>query len=102
MGTEGEAGQTSRLQGPRSRLSVASVVSSLLDGSGSSPDGQTSFAFSLPISYSGFSSLEHVNTVLQEFHPVTYHMLEAKCWRIPGTGEPGGLLSMGSHRVGHD
>ena len=22
--------------------------------------------------------------------------------RIPGTGEPGGLLSMGSHRVGHD
>ena len=23
-------------------------------------------------------------------------------WRIPGTGEPGGLLSVGSHRVGHD
>ena len=23
-------------------------------------------------------------------------------WGIPGTGEPGGLLSMGSHRVGHD
>ena len=23
-------------------------------------------------------------------------------WRIPGTGEPGGLLSTGSHRVGHD
>ena len=23
-------------------------------------------------------------------------------WRIAGTGEPGGLLSMGSHRVGHD
>ena len=23
-------------------------------------------------------------------------------WRIPGTGEPGGLTSMGSHRVGHD
>ena len=23
-------------------------------------------------------------------------------WRIPGTGEPGGRLSMGSHRVGHD
>ena len=22
--------------------------------------------------------------------------------RIPGTGEPGGLLSVGSHRVGHD
>ena len=23
-------------------------------------------------------------------------------WRIPGTGEPGGLPPMGSHRVGHD
>ena len=23
-------------------------------------------------------------------------------WRIPGTGEAGGLPSMGSHRVGHD
>ena len=23
-------------------------------------------------------------------------------WRIPGMGEPGGLPSMGMHRVGHD
>ena len=23
-------------------------------------------------------------------------------WRIPGMGEPGGLLSMGLHRVRHD
>ena len=23
-------------------------------------------------------------------------------WRIPGMGEPGGLPSVGSHRVGHD
>ena len=23
-------------------------------------------------------------------------------WRIPGTAEPGGLLPMGLHRVGHD
>ena len=23
-------------------------------------------------------------------------------WRIPGMGEPGGLLSVGSHRVGHN
>ena len=23
-------------------------------------------------------------------------------WRIPGTREPGGLPSLGSHRVGHD
>ena len=23
-------------------------------------------------------------------------------WRVPGTGKPGGLPFMGSHRVGHD
>ena len=23
-------------------------------------------------------------------------------WRIPGTEEPGGLTSLGSHRAGHD
>ena len=28
--------------------------------------------------------------------------LQCSCWRIPGTGEPGGLPFMGSHRVGHD
>ena len=36
----------------------------------------------------------------------TFHFLATHssvlAWRIPGTGEPGGLLSMGSHRVGHD
>ena len=26
----------------------------------------------------------------------------ALAWRIPRTGEPGGLPSVGSHRVGHD
>ena len=39
-----------------------------------------------------------------------FHVLEKEmathssvlAWRIPGTGEPGGLQSMGSHRVGHD
>ena len=41
---------------------------------------------------------------------IQFHALEKEmathssvlAWRIPGTGEPGGLLSMGSHRVGHD
>ena len=28
--------------------------------------------------------------------------LQCLAWRIPGMGEPGGLPSMGSHRVGHD
>ena len=50
-------------------------------------------------------------TPLSDF-PVTFHFhaLEKAmathssvlAWRIPGTGEPGGLLSMGSHRVRHD
>ena len=39
-----------------------------------------------------------------------FHVLEKEmathssvlAWRIPGTGEPGGLPSMGSHRVGHN
>ena len=34
-----------------------------------------------------------------EYSIVRYFMENA--WRIPGTGEPGGLPSMGSHRVGH-
>ena len=28
--------------------------------------------------------------------------LQVLAWRIPGIEEPGGLPSMGSHRVGHD
>ena len=28
--------------------------------------------------------------------------LQCLAWRIPGTGKPGGLPSMGSHRIGHD
>ena len=42
--------------------------------------------------------------------PFHFHGLEEEmathpsvlAWRIPGMAEPGGLLSMGSHRVGHD
>ena len=30
------------------------------------------------------------------------HSSSALAWRIPGMGEPGGLPSMGSHRVRHD
>ena len=50
-------------------------------------------------------------TRLSEFtFTLCFHALEKEmathssvlAWRIPGTGEPGGLPSMGSHRVGHD
>ena len=39
------------------------------------------------------------------FHVVEKEMAthsSVLAWRIPGTGEPGGLLSVGSQRVGHD
>ena len=48
-----------------------------------------------------------LNNFTFTFH---FHTLEKEmaahssvlAWRIPGMVEPGGLLSMGSHRVGHD
>ena len=39
------------------------------------------------------------------FHPLEKEMTthsSVLAWRIPGTAEPGGLSSMGSHRVEHD
>ena len=52
-------------------------------------------------------SLESDTTVQLHFH---FHELEKEmaihssvlAWRIPGMAEPGGLPSVGSHRVGHD
>ena len=50
-------------------------------------------------------------TRLNDFtFPFHFHALEKEmaihssvlAWRIPGTTGPGGLPSMGSHRVGHD
>ena len=44
-------------------------------------------------------------TVTFHFHALQKEMATRSsvlAWRIPGTGEPGGLPSMGSHRVGHD
>ena len=49
----------------------------------------------------------HFHFSLFTFH---FHALEKEmathssvlAWRIPGMGKPGGVPSMGSHRVGHD
>ena len=44
-------------------------------------------------------------TFTSHFHALEKEMAthsSVLAWRIPGTGEPGGLPSMGSHRVGHD
>ena len=55
----------------------------------------------------GVAKSQHDSDFTFAFH---FHALEKEmathfsvlAWRIPGTGEPGGLPSMGSHRVGHD
>ena len=49
---------------------------------------------------------------IERLHTLTFHFpalgkemaihSSVLAWRIPGTEEPGGLPSMGSHRVGHD
>ena len=44
--------------------------------------------------------LGRLSAALSEKERATHSSVLA--WRIPGTGEPGGLLSMGSHRVRHD
>ena len=52
-------------------------------------------------------SRTRLSDVTFTFH---FHALEKEvaahssvlAWRIPGTGEPGGLPSLGSHRVGHN
>ena len=52
-------------------------------------------------------SWTRLSNFLFTFH---FHALEKEtaihssvlAWRIPGAGEPGGLPSIGSHRVGHD
>ena len=47
---------------------------------------------------SDFTFTFHFHALEKEME--TYSSVLA--WRIPGMGEPGGLPSMGSHRVGHD
>ena len=47
---------------------------------------------------SSFTFIFHLHALENEM--ATHSSVLA--WRIPGMGERGGLLSMGSHRVGHD
>ena len=55
----------------------------------------------------GVSKSWQLSSFTFTFH---FHALEKEmathssvlAWRIPGTGEPGGLPSMRSHRVGHN
>ena len=47
---------------------------------------------------SDFTFTFHFHALEKEMAP----HCSVPAWRIPGTREPGGLPSMGSHRVGHD
>ena len=59
------------------------------------------------LQFMGLQSQTRLSDFTSPFH---LHALEKEmathssvlAWRIPGTGELGGLLSMGSQRVGHD
>ena len=66
----------------------------------SSTHGQRSL-----VGYSPWDREESNTTERLHFHTLEKEMVthsSVLAWRIPGTAEPGGLLSMGSHRVRHD
>ena len=58
----------------------------------------------------GLQSMESLRVRHDFTFTFYFHALEKEmathssvlAWRISGTGEPSGLLSVGSHRVGHD
>ena len=61
--------------------------------------------------YAAVHGVDRSRTQLIDFtFSCHFHALEKEmathssvlAWRIPGMGVPGGLPSMGSHRVGHD
>ena len=88
------------------------VVGSLSSGEGSGTPLQYS-CLENPMDGGAWWAAVHAKgrTRLRDF-PFTFHFhaLEKEmathssvlAWRIPGMGEPGGLPSLGSHRVGHD
>ena len=57
-----------------------------------------------------WASVHSITQSRMQLKQLSMHALEKEmathssvlAWRIPGMGEPGGLPSMGSHRVGHD
>ena len=51
-----------------------------------------------PTPLSGFPFTFHFHALEKEMATHSSGL----AWRIPGTAEPDGLLSMGLHRVGHD
>ena len=71
------------------------------------PSRSSSFLSTSPAVYGAARSWTQLSdfTFTLHFHAVEKEMAthsSVLAWRVPGMGEPGGLLSMGSHRVGHD
>ena len=62
--------------------------------------GQRSLVGCIPWGREESDTTERLHFHALEKEMATYSSVLA--WRIPGTGEPGGLPSMGSRRVGHD
>ena len=62
--------------------------------------------FCLPLKFthcvSFIYSLKNILTTLHALEKEMATHSNVLVWRIPGMGEPGGLPSMGLHRVGHD
>ena len=52
--------------------------------------------------YLAFRILQGAHLVENDLEKAMAPHSSAPAWRIPGMAEPGGLLSMGSPRVGHD
>ena len=69
------------------------------------PGSAQEFSRSFVHSIVGSLRIRHDFTVIFPLHALEKEMAthsSVLAWQIPETGEPGGLLSMGSHRIGHD
>ena len=99
--------------GKKSTCSVGNL--GLIPGLGRSPGEEKGYPLQYSCLENSMDCIVHVvtksRTQLSDFtFTFQFHALEKEmathssvlAWRIPGTGKPGGLLSMGSHRVGHD
>ena len=52
--------------------------------------------------YTDLSLWENLEEIAEGLEKAMAPHSSTLAWKIPGMEEPGGLLSMGSHRVGHD
>ena len=67
--------------------------------------GQRSLVGCSPLGREGSDMTERLSDFTFHFPALEKEMAthsSVLAWRIPGTGEPSGLPSMGLHRVGHD